>query len=75
MSDQKRVQADQAVRPLFFGIDVGGTGIKIGLTDDRGATIDFKSIETLEPRGPADAMRRVGEACQELLLRNGLAQA
>lgn len=75
MSDQKSVLADQAVRPLFFGIDVGGTGIKIGLTDDRGATLDFKSIETLEPRGPADAMRRVRGACEELLLCNGLTKA
>jgi len=72
MSNQKKVPAGEASHPLFFGIDVGGTGIKIGLTDDQGATIDSMSIETLEPRGPADAMRRVHRACEEILERCGM---
>ena len=59
---------------MFFGIDVGGTGIKIGLTDERGDTLDFIAIPTQEPKGPADAMRRVKLACQELLDRCGLSK-
>ncbi|MFN5915214.1 MAG: ROK family protein, partial [Planctomycetota bacterium] len=72
MTKQKITPVSQAKTPLFFGIDVGGTGIKIGLTDDQGATLDFIAIETLEPQGPADAMRRVNLACEEILNRSGL---
>jgi len=72
MTNQKITPVSQAKTPLFFGIDVGGTGIKIGLTDDQGATLDFIAIETLEPQGPADAMRRVNLACEEILKRSGL---
>lgn len=72
MSDQRTVLPREASHPLFFGIDVGGTGIKIGLADDQGATLDSISIETLEPRGPADAMRRVHRACEEMLKRCGI---
>jgi glucokinase len=72
MTNQKIVPVSQASPPFFFGVDVGGTGIKIGLTDDKGGTLDFIAIETLEPRGPADAMQRVSAACEKLLSNCGI---
>ncbi len=72
MTNQKMIQPPEAKKPMFFGIDVGGTGIKIGLTDDQGDTLDFIAIETLEPQGPADAMQRVNLACVQLLDRCSL---
>jgi glucokinase len=38
--------------PYFFGVDVGGTNIKIGLVDDVGQTLGFEEIETREADGP-----------------------
>jgi glucokinase len=72
MTQQKTISLDQAQSPYFFGIDVGGTGIKIGLTDDQGATLGYSAIDTLEPQGPADAMRRVAEACRDIVGKLGL---
>ncbi|XZE20528.1 ROK family protein [Pirellulaceae bacterium SH449] len=72
MTSQPITEVSQASSPFFFGIDVGGTGIKIGLVDDSGMTIGFTSIPTEEPKGPEDAMRRVGAACSELLKDLGL---
>ncbi len=57
----------QAQKPLFLGIDVGGTSIKIGLVDNVGNTFGYCSIETEEPRGPADAMQRTVQAAQSML--------
>jgi glucokinase len=66
---------NQAQAPIFLGIDVGGTNIKLGLVDDLGRTIAFTSIETHEPRGPADAMQRVVSAAQAMLQELGLDQS
>lgn len=74
MTKRRFVSAEQAKSPLFLGIDVGGTGIKIGLTDDQGDTLDFIAIQTQEPNGPDDAMRRVNLACTELLSRCSLSK-
>jgi len=59
--------ATEAVLPLFLGIDVGGTGIKIGVVDDEGHTLGFTSIPTEEPEGPQDAMQRVAKSSLSLL--------
>jgi glucokinase len=67
MTSQKILSIAEARLPYFLGIDVGGTGIKIGLVDDGGGTLGFRSLATEEPRGPADAMRRVTEAFEDLL--------
>lgn len=61
----------EASPPLFLGIDVGGTNIKIGLVDDLGRTFGYSTIETHEPRGPADAMQRVVEASIKMLAKAG----
>jgi glucokinase len=72
MTQQPILPVAQAKSPLFLGVDVGGTGMKIGLVDDDGATLGFTAIDTQEPRGPADAMKRVAAASNELLASHGL---
>jgi glucokinase len=64
--------AAAAQRPLFVGVDVGGTNIKIGLVDDAGRPVAYRSISTEEERGPADAAQRVGAAVKELIALSGL---
>lgn len=67
MPDPARlIDASDAQRPLFVGIDVGGTNIKIGLVDDRGATLAYQSIPTEEEKGGDDAARRMGEALRKM---------
>lgn len=66
-SDCPQVTAQDAERPLFAGVDLGGTSIKIGLVDDRGRTIGATRIPTEQERGPQDAMDRMAVTIKELL--------
>jgi glucokinase len=56
------VSPQEAQRPLFVGVDVGGTGIKIGLVDEAGQALGRLRIDTEEERGPEDAVRRIQQA-------------
>jgi glucokinase len=56
------VSSREAQRPLFAGVDVGGTGIKFGLVDEQGRSLGKVRIDTLEERGPADALQRTQAA-------------
>ncbi|MBM3999798.1 MAG: ROK family protein [Planctomycetes bacterium] len=56
------ISAADAKRPLFVGVDVGGTGIKFGIVDDAGRTLGKFRIDTHEDRGPADAVDRMRQA-------------
>jgi glucokinase len=58
--------ASEAQRPLFVGVDIGGTNIKIGIVDDAGRPVAYRSIATDEERGPADAAQRIGAAVRNL---------
>ena len=58
---------ENAERPFFLGVDVGGTNIKIGLLDNHGSTLGRTQIPTNEERGVADAMQRTKSAADELL--------
>lgn len=69
---QPIVDLAHAHRPLFLGVDLGGTNIKIGLVDDRGQTLGYESIETHEPAGPMQAVVRTAEACQRVAAKTGL---
>ncbi len=53
------IPAANARPPLFWGVDIGGTGIKIGLVDDSGKTLAYEKLPTREPEGPTSAMQRV----------------
>ena len=52
----------EAKRPFFYGVDVGGTAIKVGLVDDAGRVLAFLSLPTDEPAGAQAAMQRVAAA-------------
>jgi glucokinase len=49
----------QATAPFYWGIDVGGTGIKIGLVDKVGQTLAYDAIPTRESEGPDSAVQRI----------------
>ncbi len=69
--DEELLPIDEAKFPYFFGVDVGGTNIKIGLVDDHGRTLAFKSIATNESAGPEAAVGRMAETCRELARQVG----
>ena len=48
---RETITFSEAQPPLFVGIDVGGTNIKIGLVDDHGRTLGYKSIPTTAETG------------------------
>ncbi|MGN6133398.1 MAG: ROK family protein [Aureliella sp.] len=73
-TSQAIVPLDRAQAPFFFGVDVGGTNIKIGLVDDAGATLDFQEIETNEPEGPQQAVDRIAQTCRQIVERTGVDQ-
>lgn len=56
-----------AKTPYFLGVDVGGTGIKIGLVDSLGNTLAFETLTTDEADGPTAAMRRVARVLQQFV--------
>ena len=65
--------ARDARRPLFVGVDVGGTNIKFGLVDDAGATLAYTSIPTEDEKGCDDAISRMRSTIAQLLEEHGLA--
>ena len=55
----------EARGPFFWGVDIGGTGIKIGLVDDVGQTLAFERLPTREAEGPTAAMQRVAAVIED----------
>ncbi len=72
MTQQQIIKVADAKHPIFAGIDVGGTSIKIGLVDTEGNTLGFKEIPTNEPDGPRAAMQSAVEAIRVLLDQVGV---
>ena len=62
-------------RPLYAGVDLGGTNIKAALVDDLGRLIAFHTEKTHADRGPEDAATRMGESVHVLARQAGLATA
>ena len=52
----------QARRPLYAGVDLGGTNIKSVLVDDSGQVIAFHTEPTHVSRGPEDGASRMGRS-------------
>ncbi|MFN0016915.1 MAG: ROK family protein [Pirellulaceae bacterium] len=61
------ISPQEAQRPLFLGVDVGGTNIKLGVVDDEGRVVAKTQIPTEEQAGPPDAVKRARQAVDELL--------
>jgi len=64
-----------AVRPLYAGVDLGGTNIKAALVDDGGRLLAFHTEKTDVHRGPEDAATRMGRAVHLLAGEAGVATA
>ncbi|OHB81734.1 MAG: glucokinase [Planctomycetes bacterium RBG_16_64_10] len=67
-----RIQLAEARPPFFVGVDLGGTNIKVGLVDDDGRTLVFKTLRTEVKKGPEDAAARMGKAVLEVIDEAGL---
>jgi len=59
-----------ANKPLFVGIDVGGTNIKIGFVDET-RTVSYHSIPTKAEQDAVDAVARMKEGVDFLLQQAG----
>lgn len=68
------VPLEQAQRPFFLGVDVGGTNIKIGLVDDLGRTLASTSLPTEQEHGPQFAIQRTTKCGQKMLADLGLSR-
>ncbi len=65
---------DAEHEPIFAGVDVGGTNIKVGLISDSGEVLRQSQFTTLQQRGPADAMKRAGNEIWNLAKECALEQ-
>ena len=61
------IDSQLASRPLYLGIDIGGTNIKLGIVDDQGRVVGKTQIPTDEENGPQDAVARTRQATDALL--------
>jgi glucokinase len=67
------VPAAEAQRPLYAGIDLGGTNIKAALVDDAGRLVAFHTEPTHAARGPEDTAARMGGTVHLLARSAGVA--
>ena len=65
----------EASRPLYAGVDLGGTNIKAALVDDLGRLLAFHTEQTHPDRGAEDAAARMGEAVHVLARQAGVPTA
>lgn len=70
---QELTPLKKSVRPYFVGIDVGGTNTKIGIVDNKGQTLTYVSIPTIEEEGPGGLIARAGQAIRQMMSDKGIA--
>jgi glucokinase len=66
------IPLDQAQKPFFVGVDLGGTNIKVGLVDDLGRTLAHLSVPTEVRKGVEDGTARMGQAVKKVAADAGL---
>ncbi len=66
------IPVSAAKKPLFVGVDVGGTNIKIGLVDDAGQTLAYHSIPTEQDKGAEDACGRMARVVSQVIEQAGV---
>jgi glucokinase len=66
------ISTQEAQKPFFVGIDLGGTNIKVGVVDDLGRMLSWLSIPTEVENGPEAAAQRMGEAVHQAIRDAGL---
>ncbi len=73
MADEPQlIDIKNAEFPCFWGIDIGGTNIKIGLVDSRGQTVAFDKLPTREPEGAQAAVDRASKCIAAMEARLGI---
>jgi glucokinase len=76
MSESRRfIKLEEAQKPFFAGIDLGGTNIKVGIVDDLGRPLSWLTVPTEVERGAEDASERMGAAVHEAIAEAGLQAA
>ncbi len=71
---QQTISLEMSKSPYFAGVDVGGTNTKIGIVDDTGQTLAYRSIPTTEQAGPEDLLRRAAETIEAMTAEAGIAR-
>lgn len=66
------ISSNTAKRPLFVGVDVGGTNIKLGLVDNQGRTITTSKYPNETQSGKESAIERMSSAISDLLQSGGV---
>jgi glucokinase len=66
------ISLEQAQKPYFIGIDLGGTNIKVGIVDDLGRPLAWLTIPTEVARGAEDASLRMGKAALQVAEKAGV---
>jgi glucokinase len=61
-----------AQSPLFVGVDLGGTNVKVGVVDDLGRPLSWVGIPTLATAGPDSAVKRMAAAVADAIQQAGL---
>jgi glucokinase len=69
---RKFIPVAEAQAPFFAGVDLGGTNIKVGVVDDQGRSVAYRTIRTESHRGPEDATRRMAEAVHAAVAEAGI---
>jgi len=54
-------------QPLFLGIDVGGTNIKLGVVDDEGATVCYTKFPSQADQSPESTIGQIKPTIEKLL--------
>lgn len=66
------IRREEAQKPLYVGLDLGGTTFKVGLVDDLGRPLSWDCAATLVDQGPEDAAARMGHAVLETIREAGV---
>ena len=59
--ERNLIELSSAKPPFYWGVDIGGTGIKFGLVDDQGQTLAYERIPTQESDGPNAAVDSIAQ--------------
>ena len=66
------VSKQDAKKPYYVGVDLGGTNVKAGVVDDLGRPMSWLSVPTETPKGPENGARRMGLAVHGAIEQAGL---
>ncbi len=67
MPDNKKVFS----LPLFLGVDVGGTNIKLGVVDDLGQTVCYTKFPSQADQSPEPTIQQIRPLIEKLLSEQG----